>query len=124
MLIEKSPKIFKIIYSLFFIIVGWVIFRLENISDLGQVLQSMFSFNTSDWSSLIKSNMLLITCIPYIIIGIIFSTPIDKWFSKKTDKSNGVILTIIEDIILGLLFGYSIMLLESSPYNPFIYFRF
>ena len=122
--IEKMPKIFKIIYSLFFIIIGWVIFRIENISDLGQVLQNMFSFAVSDWSALFKSNMLLIPCLPYIIAGIIFSLPIDKWFSEKVDKSNGIILTLIEDFILGLLFGYSIMLLVSSSYNPFIYFRF
>lgn len=122
--IEKMPKIFKIIYSLFFIIIGWVIFRIENISDLGQVLQNMFNFAVSDWSALFKSNMLLIPCLPYIIAGIIFSLPIDKWFSEKVDKSNSIILTLIEDFILGLLFGYSIMLLVSSSYNPFIYFRF
>ena len=84
----------------------------------------MFNFSSSDWTALFKSNMLLITSIPYIIAGIIFSSPIDKWFSKKVDDSNSVLLTIIEDIILGLLFGYSIMLLVSSSYNPFIYFRF
>ena len=122
--IEKMPKIFKIIYSLFFIIIGWVIFRIENISDLGPVLKNMFSFTISDWSALFKSNMLLIPCLPYIIAGIIFSAPIDKWFSEKVDKSNSIILTLIEDFILGLLFGYSIMLLVSSSYNPFIYFRF
>ena len=123
-IIEKFPKVLKIIYSLFFIIIGWVIFRIENISELTQVIQKMFNFSSSDWTALFKSNMLLITSIPYIIAGIIFSSPIDKWFSKKVDDSNSVLLTIIEDIILGLLFGYSIMLLVSSSYNPFIYFRF
>ena len=122
--IKKLPKVFKIIYTIFFIVVGWVIFRIENISDLYHVLQGMFSFNSSDWLALFKSNMLLVTCIPYILAGIIFSMPIDKWFSEKVDKSDNITLTIIEDIILGILFGYSIMLLVSSSYNPFIYFRF
>ena len=123
-LIEKMPRVLKTIYSLFFIIIGWVIFRVENISDLGHVLQNMFNFTVSDWSALFKSNMLLITCIPYILLGIVFSMPIDKWFSKKVNNSNSATLTLIEDFILGLLFGFSIMLLVSSSYNPFIYFRF
>ena len=122
--IEKIPKALKILYSLFFIMIGWVIFRIENINDLGQVLQCMFSFTSSDWVSLFKTNMLLITCIPYILIGIIFSMPIDKWFIEKVDKSDSITLTILENLIYALLFGYSIMLLVSSSYNPFIYFRF
>ena len=50
--------------------------------------------------------------------------PIDKWFIEKVDKSDSITLTILENLIYALLFGYSIMLLVSSSYNPFIYFRF
>ena len=115
---------FKILYSLFFIIIGWVIFRVENINDLFNILKIMFSFNNTALFDLFKDNSLLVNTIPYILLGIVFSTPIYKWFKKHVDNSKGITLTVVEDIILGILFGVSIMFLVSNSYNPFIYFRF
>jgi len=122
--IEKLPKVLKILYSLFFITLGWVIFRVENINDLILVIKKMFSFNNTSFVTLFNNNAMLISTVPYIILGIFLSLPIDKWFKEKVDKSNSVILTLIEDLILGVLFGISIMFLVSNSYNPFIYFRF
>ena len=122
--IEKLPKVLKILYSLFFITLGWVIFRVENINDLILVIQKMFSFNNTSFITLFNNNAILISTIPYIIFGIFLSLPIDKWFKTKVDKSNGIVLTLIEDLILGVLFGISVMFLVSNSYNPFIYFRF
>lgn len=122
--IEKLPKVLKILYSLFFITLGWVIFRVENINNLILVIKKMFSFNNTSFVTLFNNNAMLISIVPYIILGIFLSLPIDKWFKEKVDKSNSVILTLIEDLILGVLFGISIMFLVSNSYNPFIYFRF
>ncbi len=122
--IEKLPKVLKILYSLFFITLGWVIFRVENINDLILVIKKMFSFNNTSFVTLFNNNAMLISTVLYIILGIFLSLPIDKWFKEKVDKSNSVILTLIEDLILGVLFGISIMFLVSNSYNPFIYFRF
>lgn len=122
--IEKLPKVLKMLYSLFFITLGWVIFRVENINDLILVIKKMFSFNNTSFITLFNNNATLISTIPYIILGIFLSLPIDKWFKTKVDKSNGIVLTLIEDLILGVLFGISVMFLVSNSYNPFIYFRF
>ena len=122
--IEKLPKVLKMLYSLFFITLGWVIFRVENINDLILVIKKMFSFNNTSFITLFNNNAILISTIPYIILGIFLSLPIDKWFKTKVDKSNGIVLTLIEDLILGVLFGISVMFLVSNSYNPFIYFRF
>ena len=122
--IEKLPKVLKILYSLFFITLGWVIFRVENINDLILVIKKMFSFNNTSFVTLFNNNAMLISTIPYILLGIFLSIPIDKLFKTKVDKSNGIVLTLIEDLILGILFGISIMFLVSNSYNPFIYFRF
>ncbi len=122
--LEKLPNIVKLLYSLILINIGWVIFRIENLSDLLQILNNLFIFKESNWLELFKANAMLIVSIPYIFIGIVFSTPIDKWFHNKVEKSDSILLTLIEDLILGIVFGYSIMLLVSNSYNPFIYFRF
>ena len=123
-ILNKMPNLFKHIYSLFLIIIGWVIFRIEDIGVLGNVLFNMFAFKKSNWISLFKGNALLLNTLPYIGIGIIFSFPIYKKFKKIVDKSDSFVLTLIEDFILGILFGLSIMCLVSNQYNPFIYFKF
>jgi len=123
-ILNKIPNFGKHIYSLFLIIIGWVIFRIEDIEILGIVLFNMFSFKKSNWINLFKENALLLNTLPYIVIGIIFSFPIYKKFKEIVDKSDSFILVLIEDLILGILFGLSIMYLVSNQYNPFIYFKF
>lgn len=121
---EKIPTILRYVYSIFLINIGWVIFRMENLNDLMIILKKMFTFNNTNLFELFKNNSLLIASFPSIILGIVFSLPIDKWFHNKVLKSNKIWLTLLEDVILGLLFGICIMQLVSNSYNPFIYFRF
>lgn len=121
---KKIPTILRYIYSIFLINIGWVIFRVENLNDLMIILKKMFTFNNTNLFELLKNNSLLIASFPCIILGIVFSLPIDKWFHNKVLKSNKIWLTLLEDVILGLLFGICIMQLVSNSYNPFIYFRF
>ena len=64
--IEKLPKVLKILYSLFFITLGWVIFRVENINDLILVIKKMFSFNNTSFVTLFNNNAMLISTAPYI----------------------------------------------------------
>lgn len=64
--IEKLPQVLKILYSLFFLTLGWVIFRVENINDLILVIKKMFSFNNTSFVTLFNNNAMLIFTIPYI----------------------------------------------------------
>lgn len=120
--LNKTPTIFKRIYTLFIITLGWVIFRIENISDLITILRCMFSFTHTSFKSYLLTDITKINSVLYLLIGIVFSTPI---YNKIFDKSeNSIILTILEDLFLGLLFVLCIMFLASKQHNPFIYFRF
>ena len=122
--IKNIPRIVRHFISLIIIVIGWVIFRLEDTSMLIQVLKGMFVFNKTDWLAIFKINTKLVTIIPYLIIGIIFSLPIDTWFHKKVVNSKKIYLTLLEDFVLGVLFIIVVVKLVSNSYNPFIYFRF
>lgn len=122
--INKIPNIFRHILTLFIVVIGWVLFRLENFDSLINVLKVMFTFKASNWFELFRSNVKLVTTIPYLILGIIFSLPIDRYFHKKVSESNKCYLTLLEDLVLGILFCFVIVKLVSNQYNPFIYFRF
>jgi len=121
-IIEKMPTIIKHIYTLLIVIIGWVIFRIENISDLLNILTSMFSFKNMSLKQYIATDVTNISIFQYLFIGIIFSMPIYKKIFKNA--KNSIVLTLIEDFCLGILFILNIMFLVSNQYNPFIYFRF
>ena len=120
--LEKLPKIIRHIYTLLIVIIGWVIFRMEDFSQITLVLSKMFTFQTSDLWNQIVYNFDVFSAIPYIFIAIIASIPLIKHISEKYENKTSYHL-VRNIATLGILI-LSICLLLSSTYNPFIYFRF
>lgn len=121
-------KVFIRIASLFVIMFGWVIFRLEDASQLRSVLSRMlFISNASTKVSFFELEFLLnhaSTCskVMFIIPAVICSVPIYKKLFKNADKSN--IVFSMELLFALAIFITSVSFLIASTYNPFIYFRF
>ena len=66
--------------------------------------------------------------LPFIIAGIIFSTPIAKRINKLNVENKlpviGSVITIVYPIVLIGLFAICMSYLVIGSYNPFIYFNF
>ena len=122
--IEKMPKILQHIYTMFIVIISWVIFAFEDISQVGLYLKSMFGLNNTslynnEFLYLISTNKIL------LIICIIASTSIfKKIYSKLTKKENKTFYNFIDVILYIVLFLLSVSFLIGNTYNPFLYFRF
>lgn len=112
---EKVPKIFRHLYALTVILVGWVIFKEENSFLLLKYLKAMFSVGLKP--TIGGVTYYLKEYYIEIFLGIIFSTNILKAFEKGKK-------TIPAISIYFILLILSIVSLFSSSYNPFIYFRF
>lgn len=112
---EKVPKIFRHLYALIVILVGWVIFKEENRFLLLKYLKAMFSVGLKP--TIGGVTYYLKEYYIEIFLGIIFSTNILKAFEKGKK-------TIPAISIYFILLILSIVSLFSSSYNPFIYFRF
>ena len=123
-LLDKLPSIIKHLYAIILIIIGWVIFRVENFDTLKLFLLNMFNFSKSDFLSLVSSNISIVYVWPYIIIGIIGSIPLFGNLLNKLNNSNKIYIQIIYDLFILSIFILTIIYLISSSYNPFIYFRF
>lgn len=120
--IEKLPRFFRHIYTLFFVVIGWVIFRIEDFSQMGIVLKKMFVWTKSGILDNIILNYDIFASLPYIIIGIIGSIPV---FAKvKESTKSRVTYSVISTIWCLVIFIISICFLLTATYNPFIYFRF
>ncbi len=126
--IKRMPKLFQHIYTIVLVMIGWVLFRSENIAHARDYLGIMFGMGNYQFIN-IKSLYYLIEYKYAFIIGILFSMPIYPYVIEKLNNiKTGWISILVRDYIKGvlliLLFLLCMMYLINSTFNPFIYFRF
>lgn len=110
----NKHKIISHIYTLFFLLIGWAVFAITDLSKLKEFIVTLFSFtNGYDWLYYIRNYGIT------IIIAIVFSTPVVKYLYNKYVKSKW-----LNTIILLIIFFISVAYLVDATYNPFLYFRF
>ena len=105
------------------IIVGWTIFRNEDITLVLDLLKRMFIFEKTNWLDFIRMNYHLINYVLYFVLGIICMFPFFGKFIEKNQKKEGIMHFLSNAFIL-FIFVLCILFLIKSSYNPFIYFRF
>ena len=111
----------KWLYTLFFVIIGWVVFRADSLSDALRYLASMFGlsgnvFVDGVFVGWLTQNIIL------LCIGVVLCTPVFRIISNKTKNSSAV--GYIKAVGLICLFVLSVASLVGNSYNPFIYFNF
>lgn len=117
----KGITAIKWLYTMLFVIIGWVIFRVETISDGWVFLQSMFGFRGNPLTDGVFTEYFRQN-IPLLLCGILLSTPLFRWLKEKT--ANSTLADYVRAIALFAVFLLSIVSLVSNSYNPFIYFNF
>ena len=122
-ILEKNPhKIINHVYTVFIVMIAWVLFRSDNIYQAGSIIKGLFQPGTGNTSVITFLSMKLILC---IIIGIFLCGPVQikfgQWY-RKNKKSRWVMNA---DLIIQVgLFFLSVLSLVGGTYNPFIYFQF
>mgnify|MGYP005800480395 CR=1 FL=1 len=118
-IINKTPYLVGFAITFILINIGWVLFRVNNLSDIALLLNSS---STITLNNLIASNPDIILSLVLLPFAFFFSLNIMK---KLDDKLIGKRwYGIIKKLVLLGLFVVCISFLVSSMYNPFIYFRF
>ena len=117
-ILEKTPNIIRHLVTIFFILISWTIFKIEDINSLLIILKDMFIYKSSNISLFIHTNSSLFFNFLFIIPCIYFS-----YEHKKLDINNSIKYNII-NICYFILFIINIIFIIGSNYNPFIYFRF
>lgn len=118
---EEKIGIFGHVYSMLFVIIGWVIFRAENISQAIWYIKNMFIIQT-------ECNLFDEIAIYYLVdnwiyfaLGTLFAIPISNKLKVYLDKPIG---TYVYSGVVICLFILSIIHIVKGSYNPFIYFNF
>lgn len=117
----KALNVFKWLYTILFVVIGWVIFRSDTISDALVYLKSMFGLNGNVFSDVMFTGWLA-QYIILLVIGAVICTPVFRVLSEKTKNSTAV--GVIKGVGLLGLFILSVASLLGDSYNPFIYFNF
>lgn len=120
---KKYPDkmvILRRIYTLFFVLMGWVLFRADSITDACGYISTMFGSG-----QLIDDGTIYYTLnyIVYFVIAILISTPIFKIISSKVNGNNPAIV-VISTVGLFVMLTLSVSYIVMGAYNPFIYFNF
>lgn len=130
---EKNPapgkRALRHVYLLVFTLLGWYLFRFEDMGMLGAALAGLFCLNGNPIVDGATTMTLMNYCF-FILVAIVACTPlanrIGNWLRKGAERSGGVatvygaLLTVIP---VALLF-FSFISLIGNSYNPFLYSQF
>lgn len=122
----KNIEFLKWIYTFLCIMVGWVIFRSDNIMNAINYLKSMLCLNGNSLTDIYIPS-LFEGALVYFISAAIISTPISKYLSSFINKKrldNTFVYNCLYVIIVLSLYLVSLGFIIKGTYNPFIYFNF
>ena len=119
--LKKWPGFFRHLYSLVFIVIGWVIFACEDMSVLTGYLKAMFGVGTA-----LVTDMAIYDVLSYGIFMVVLGFASTSVSLRKVGwrlqgkKGSHALVAVWSVAILALV----LPLLIRSSYNPFLYFRF
>lgn len=118
--LEKLPSVFRHIYALFFIMIGWTIFYFDDFGALGTYLAGMFTLSKGFISH--DSLSTLISYLPLLISCAFASLPTARNIYNKIKNKRGV--SVLEIGYMAAVLLLCTASLVNQSYNPFLYFRF
>ena len=116
--LERLPAVLRHVYTLIVVLVGWGLFAIENMGQLGAYLKVCFGGGAL-WDAFTLYE--LTSYLPLLVILCVAATPaLRKLFFRLPEK--------VQDVLTPILVMVSLVLCTASlvdaSYNPFLYFRF
>ena len=117
--IQKLPSALQHGYALILVLIGWVIFAIEDMAAMGIWLKTLFG--GAVWLDS-QAIFYLKNYLPWLVLGSMAAVPWWKGIQRKMESC----LTgqILQTVVWIGLFVLSLAFLISDTYNPFLYFRF
>lgn len=125
-ILDKTPKVIRWIYSMFVVLIGWMIFYFEDFSAMKTAFSVAFGASGNALSDPVMSAM-IVNNIPFIIIAAIACVPVAKLVKSgidKLQKRSPVARPIFNTVFNVVMLVLCVASLAGSTYNPFLYFRF
>lgn len=120
--IRRIPAFFRHAGTLLLIILGWVIFRVEDLGMLGGVFAEMFSFRASGTAQWFLAEADALRALSALPVAILACLPVRRLILKRFGEKRWI--PDAGRIWALLIWLLSLAMLLGESYNPFIYFRF
>jgi len=121
---EKIGKWISLPLTFIILVSGWVLFRIENLSFAGQLLQRMFSFEFFDGKFSLNNDFIFIAILASVLSFFTlsaFTQRVQDRLYGEQFSAGGRWLAVLGSSVL---FYISLSFISSLDFNPFIYFRF
>lgn len=128
--LARVPRIFRHGYAVLGVMVGWVFFRADTISQafavIGALLGMQEATDAKRFTQLVNHEQLF-----SLLLGILFATPVIEWGVKRifqrvnrTWSHAHQVRGAVRLCSLTALFVLALTYVFSGTYSPFLYFRF
>ena len=119
---DKKPLPFSRVYTLIIVIVGWTIFRSDNLTLALKYVGNMFGIGCAG-SADASCVLYLKEYGVYLAAAILACIPWGQVLAKKVDRSKPWVQTGIH-LAAFVVFALAVTYMVKGTYNPFIYFTF
>lgn len=123
---EKKQKKFvplRYIYTMFFVVSGWVVFRAPDLGSAVQYFSTMSGFGATSMGDGVALRLLMSNIVSFAA-GIFFAFPVIPKLKEKLLPRHEKAVSIIRCVVLLSLLVYDMAYIIIGNYNPFIYFNF
>ena len=118
--------------TIFLVMIGWVLFRSDDMSQAYKIYSAMFSFNSLEISHFISHAIDTRVTLCFLFGSLIFFMPreyvtgkkLGDYFLVESLEKRQLKYTIFMTIYAFLAFSVSILVLSNQTYSPFLYFQF
>ena len=125
---KRTGAVLKHLYTLFVVLIGFVIFRADNMGQAFAMIGAMFSgISTASSTGLLLAQCLTPLTLFALVLGIVGSTPVLPFVCRKAEQQTGsarVCLQALSYVGVLVLLLVDILHLSAASYVPFIHFQF
>ncbi len=119
-ILNRLPAFFRHIYALFFILLGWVLFRTEDFSQLAALLRTLFTGGAA-----VTAEPFVFVLRQYgieLLLGALLCTPLGKTALQALERTR--FGRVVKYVLLLAIFALALLALVRSGVNAFIYAQF
>ena len=118
--LDKLPAVLQWLYTMFIVVIGWVLFNLTDPAVLFSALRQMFTLQKTNWMAVFAADTDILFALLWIPLSVLFMFPL----GAKLPKKDSWVAEAFSMLCYGVLLVVCLIFIISSSYNPFIYFRF
>lgn len=121
---DKIGKAFATLITFVLILIGWVLFRADSVSQALSLYKNMFSLNFALPEFFIDGRFAFYLCLAAFFSFFALAKPGERLQTKVFSGSYNNVQLAGMAVLVVILYAFSMASISSGEVNPFIYFRF